>query len=114
MIENICFQLLALLRYKAVNSGRLWRTRSSLHGSDGLDVVAIGKTAMQRRDFITLVGGALAASVQLCGRAARAQQGALPEIGVLNSIEVGPIKDRADAFFEGLEDPLRRRPQRHG
>ena len=59
---------------------------------------------MLRRDFITLVGGAIATSAQLCVRAARAQQGALPEIGVLNSIDVGPIKDRADAFFEGLED----------
>lgn len=59
---------------------------------------------MQRRDFITLVGGAIAATAQLCVRAARAQQGALPEIGVLNSIDVGPIKDRADAFFQGLQD----------
>jgi hypothetical protein len=76
----------------------------SRHGSDRSGVVATGKTAMQRRDFITLVGGAIAAFAQLCERAARAQQGALPEIGVLNSIDVGPIKDRADAFFEGLED----------
>jgi putative tryptophan/tyrosine transport system substrate-binding protein len=63
-----------------------------------------GKTAMQRRDFITLIGGALAASAQFRVRPVQAQQSALPEIGVLNSIDVGPIKDRADAFFEGLED----------
>lgn len=59
---------------------------------------------MQRRDFLTLVGGAIAASAQFGGPAARAQQGGMPEICVLNSIDVGPIKDRADAFFEGLED----------
>ena len=57
---------------------------------------------MQRRDFITLVGGVIAGA-QLWVPGARAQQGA-PEIGVLNSIDSGPIKDRADAFFEGLED----------
>jgi hypothetical protein len=47
---------------------------------------------MQRRDFLTLVGGAIAASAQFGVPAARAQQGGLPEICVLNSIDVGPGK----------------------
>lgn len=59
---------------------------------------------MQRRDFITFVGGTVAVSALAWLRAAGAQQGALPKIGVLNSIDAGQIKDRADAFFEGLED----------
>ena len=53
---------------------------------------------MNRREFIAALGGVLAAPL-----AWRAQQ-ALPEIGILNSISLGPIADRVDAFLEGLED----------
>jgi putative tryptophan/tyrosine transport system substrate-binding protein len=53
-----------------------------------------------RREFITLAGGTAAA----WPLAARAHQAALPEIGILNSISLGLLVDRLDAFLEGLED----------
>ncbi len=53
-----------------------------------------------RREFLALVGGTAAA----WPLAARAQQPALPEVGILNSVSFGPILDRLDAFLEGLAD----------
>jgi len=54
---------------------------------------------IRRREFVTLLGGAAAWPL-----AARAQQPALPEIGILNSVAMAPVVDRLYAFLEGLED----------
>ena len=54
---------------------------------------------MQRREFITLVGGAAALSF-----AARAQQPAMPVIGCLNSLAAAPITHLLAAFRQGLNE----------
>jgi putative ABC transport system substrate-binding protein len=56
---------------------------------------------MRRRKFITLLGGA-AASALVRPRAARAQQPALPVVGMLNSGSRDAYTSRNAAFLEGL------------
>jgi putative ABC transport system substrate-binding protein len=58
---------------------------------------------VRRRDFIRLLGGAAATSL-LWPLAARAQQGAPPVIGFLNSHNPAELADLVAAFRRGLND----------
>jgi putative tryptophan/tyrosine transport system substrate-binding protein len=54
---------------------------------------------MRRREFILLVGGAAAWPL-----AARAQQPAMPLVGVMNPGSPGPLRQQMAAFRDGLKE----------
>jgi putative ABC transport system substrate-binding protein len=55
---------------------------------------------MKRREFITLFGGAAAA----CPLMARAQQPAMPVVGILASVSPGPYTRFIEAIKQGLRE----------
>src|SRR5262249_7035890 len=59
---------------------------------------------MKRREFISLPGGAAAMPSCLWPLAARAQQPAMPVIGVLSAEWPDPFSDRLRVFRDGLRE----------
>jgi putative ABC transport system substrate-binding protein len=59
---------------------------------------------IQRREFITLIGGAAAASPMLWSGAAGAQQPAMPVIGYLHISFPEPYANQVAAFRKGLSE----------
>jgi hypothetical protein len=54
---------------------------------------------MKRRDFITLIGGALAWPIGV-----RAQQTTLPLLGLLSSVAFNTRRDQVAGFHRGLQE----------
>ena len=63
-----------------------------------------GVKFLRRREFITLLGGAAAAPSFLWSRAARAQQPAMPLIGVLSPVSAAIAVRNIAAFRQALRD----------
>src|SRR5262249_40468450 len=59
---------------------------------------------VSRREFMTRLGGAAAASAVSWPRAARAQQRGVPVIGFLHSQSAAPFSHMVAAFRRGLHD----------
>ena len=59
---------------------------------------------MKRRAFLTLIGGAAAASTVSWPLAARAQQPAMPVVGFLRSTALAPFQGLTTAFGQGLKE----------